>query len=47
LPPLEPTNIVDGREPRIHRMPPTPDRWKKRSVTYQGIAAAMAAQWGS
>ena len=46
LPPLLPTNIVDGREPRIHHMPPSADRWKLRSETYQGIADAMAAQWG-
>lgn len=46
LPLLEPTNIVDGRENRIHRMPPSPDRWKLRSTTYQGIADAMASQWG-
>lgn len=47
LPALRPTNIVAGREPRIHRLPPTPDRWKLRSATYQGIAQAMAEQWGS
>lgn len=46
LPPLEPTNIVSGREARIHKMPPSPDRWKERSRTYQGIADAMAATWG-
>lgn len=45
LPPLVPTNIVDGREARVHRMPPSADRWKLRSTTYQGIAGAMAAQW--
>ncbi len=45
LPKLTPTNIVDGREARVHRMPPSPDRWKLRSKTYQGIAEAMAAQW--
>lgn len=33
LPPLQPTNIVEGREARIHKMPPSPDRWKLRSVT--------------
>jgi hypothetical protein len=44
--PLKPTQIVDGREARIHRMPPGPDRWKERSRTYQGIAEAMAMQWG-
>jgi hypothetical protein len=46
LPPLAPTAIVDGREARIHKMPPGPDRWKERSRTYPGIAAAMASQWG-
>lgn len=46
LPKLQPTNVVDGRENRVHRMPPSADRWKKRSTTYQGIADAMAAQWG-
>ncbi len=46
LPKLVPTNIVSGREARVHRMPPSPDRWKERSRTYTGIAAAMAAQWG-
>ena len=46
LPPLQPTNIVEGREPRIHRMAPGPDRWKERSRTFEGIAAAMAQQWG-
>lgn len=46
LPPLKPTNIVDGREARVHRMPPSKDRWKERSRTYQGIADAMAEQWG-
>jgi len=47
LPPLKPTNIVDGRDNRIHRMPPGPNRARDRSRTYQGIAQAMAAQWGS
>lgn len=46
LPPLVPTDIVDGREARVHRMPPSADRWKKRSETYLGIAKAMAEQWG-
>lgn len=46
LPLIEPTNIVAGREPRVHKMPPSPTRWKERSKTYQGIADAMAAQWG-
>lgn len=46
LPPLQPTDIVDGREQRIWRMPPGPDRWRERSRTFPGIAAAMADQWG-
>jgi site-specific DNA-cytosine methylase len=46
LPLLTPTKIVDGRENRVHRMPPGPDRWKERSRTYHGIADAMASQWG-
>lgn len=46
LPTLLPTDIVDGREPLIHRMAPGPDRWKNRSRTYHGIADAMALQWG-
>jgi site-specific DNA-cytosine methylase len=47
LPKLTPTNIVEGREARVHREPPGPDRWKKRSITFKGIADAMAEQWGS
>ena len=47
LPPLRPTNVVDGREARVHRMPPSADRWKLRSTTYAGIARAMADQWGA
>lgn len=46
LPPLVPTQRVLGREQRVHRMPPGPDRWKERSRFYEGIAQAMAAQWG-
>jgi hypothetical protein len=45
LPLLTPTNIVAGRDDRIHKMPPSADRWKLRSTTYQGIADAMAKQW--
>jgi len=45
LPLLQPTNIVSGRDDRIHKMPPSPDRWKERSKTYQGVARAMASQW--
>lgn len=57
LPHLEPTDIVDKGErhitksgkslPSWYNLPPSADRWKKRSVTYQGIAKAMAAQWGA
>lgn len=47
LPNLMPTNIVDGRSDRIHKMPPSPLRWKLRSTTYKGIAKAMAQQWGA
>jgi hypothetical protein len=47
LPKLVPTNIVEGREARVHRMPPGPDRWKERSRTFEGIAQAMADQWGN
>jgi site-specific DNA-cytosine methylase len=46
LPLLTPTNIVDGREARVHKMPPSENRWKDRSRTYKGIAEAMANQWG-
>jgi hypothetical protein len=46
LPPLKPTNIVNGREYRIWKMPPSEDRGKLRSKTYPGIAEAMATQWG-
>lgn len=46
LPKLTPTDVVDGREARIHRMAPSPDRWKERSRTYPGVAAAFAQQWG-
>jgi site-specific DNA-cytosine methylase len=45
LPRLKPTMIVEGREARVHRLPPSPDRWKLRSRTYKGIADAMANQW--
>jgi len=45
LPCLKPTKIVEGRENRVHRMPPSEDRWKERSRTYTGIAKAMAEQW--
>ena len=46
LPKLEPTDIVTGREQKLHYLPPSKDRWKLRSLTYLGIADAMAKQWG-
>jgi hypothetical protein len=46
LPKLVPTEIVDGRSPRVHYASPSPDRWKERSRTIPGIAKAMAEQWG-
>lgn len=46
LPPLRPSNVVEGREARVHLEPPGPDRWARRSRTLPGIAAAMAEQWG-
>lgn len=46
LPKLVPTKNVEGRVAKVHKMPPGPDRWKLRSKTYQGIADAMASQWG-
>jgi hypothetical protein len=47
LPPLIPTNIVPGRDHRVWRAAPGKDRWKIRSKTYLGVAAAMARQWTS
>ena len=47
LPKLRPTNIVEGRVARVHLMPPSLDRWRERSRTYEGIAAAMAEQWSA
>lgn len=47
LPPLQPTNVVMGRNPRVHYASPGPDRWKERSRTLPGIAEAMAWQWGN
>jgi len=46
LPKLVHTSIVDGRYPRVHLLPPSPERWKERSRTYSGIALAIANQWG-
>ncbi len=47
LKPLVPTKIVEGREQRIWKLPPSADRWKIRSTTFEGIAKAMADQWGA
>lgn len=47
LPKLKPTNCVEGREPKVHLMPPGPNRWKERSRTFLGIAEAMGQQWGA
>lgn len=49
LPPLVPTSDLNGStaRPEVHHASPGPDRWKLRSKTYPGIAAAMADQWGS
>lgn len=47
LPKLVPTDIVEGRTPRVHHASPGPDRWRERSRTLPGIAKAMAEQWGS
>jgi len=47
LPLLRPTNIVEGREARVHRMPPSADRARLRSQTFEGVAQAMAEQWGA
>lgn len=46
LPKLVPSKIVEGRAHRVHRLPPSPSRWKERSRTPEGIALAMAEQWG-
>jgi len=47
LPRLRSTDVVEGREARVYLMPPSPDRWKERSRTFQGIAEAMGSQWGT
>lgn len=47
LPPLKPSNIVEGREPRVHHASPGPNRWKERSRTLPGVAKALADQWGT
>jgi hypothetical protein len=46
LPLLRATDVVSGRVARVHRLPPSPDRWRERSRTFPGIAKAMASQWG-
>lgn len=46
LPILVATDVVEGREERVHLLPPGPERWRERSRTYEGIAEAMATQWG-
>lgn len=46
LPKLTPTNLVDGREARVHKMAPGPNRWKMRSRTFDGVAQGFAEQWG-
>jgi hypothetical protein len=47
LNPLVPTDVVEGRAPRVHYTSPGPDRWRERSRFFPGIAAAMADQWGN
>ena len=47
LPKLKPSNIVEGREQKIHMVPPGPNRWKIRSTPYEGVALAMGQQWGA
>lgn len=47
LPKLQPSNIVAGRKPRVHYESPGPNRWKNRSRTLEGVAKAMASQWGN
>ena len=47
LPRLRSTDVVAGREARVHMMPPGPNRWKERSRTYEGVAEAMGQQWGT
>ncbi len=45
LPKLRASNVVTGRADRVHRMPPSANRWRERSRTFDGIAEAMATQW--
>jgi len=44
---LKASDVVKGRDDRLHRLPPSPTRWRERSRTYAGIAAAMADQWST
>jgi hypothetical protein len=46
LPLLRPTHVVSGRVPRVHYVGPGPNRWRERSRTLEGLARAMADQWG-
>lgn len=46
LPCLISSDVVEGREAKVHNMSPGPNRWRERSRTYTGIASAMAEQWG-
>src|SRR4029077_4016059 len=46
LPKLQPTKIVGGRNQSVWKQSPGPDRWKRRSRTFFGVADAMAQQWG-
>ena len=45
LEPLKPTNIVDGRENRVWKMAPGPNRKRDRSKTFAGVADAIVSQW--
>lgn len=47
LPVLQASSVVSGREAKVHKMPPGPNRWKERSRTLTGVAGAMAKQWGA
>jgi hypothetical protein len=59
LKPLQPTNMIEGRlvdgkrrwgnqtDSGQNKLAPSDDRWKERSRTYQGVADAMASQWGA
>lgn len=47
LDPITPTNIVEGREPRVWKMAPSPTRKRDRSETFDGVAQAIVSQWGA